>query len=98
MIERTGKANFILPNESKFVIKDALFSPKFKSNLLNFNDIYLHGYDTQFATEVNIKYMYLTTYTSGKKYKLEKLLNLSSRLQCICINVIESQMVVKDDP
>jgi len=29
---------------------------------LSFNDIYLHGYDTQSVTEGNIKYMHLTTY------------------------------------
>ena len=73
LIERTGKASFILPNGTKFFIKAALFSPKFKRNLLSFNDIYLHGYDTQSATEGNMKYMYLTIYVSGKKYILEKL-------------------------
>ena len=73
LIEGTGKASFILPNETKFFIKNVLFSPKSKRNLLSFNNIYLHGYDTQSATEENIKYMYLFTYTSGKKYILEKL-------------------------
>ena len=62
LIEGTGKASFILPNGTKFFIKDVLFSPKSKRNLLSFNDIYLHGYDTQSATEENINYMYLTTY------------------------------------
>ena len=71
LIEGTDKASFILSNRTKFFIKDALFSPKSKRNLLSFNDIYLHGYDTQSATKENMKYMYLTTYISGKKYILE---------------------------
>jgi len=97
LIEGTGKASFILPNGTKFFIKDALFSPKSKRNLLSFNDIYLHGYDTQSATEENMKYMYLTTYVSGKKCILEKLPKLSSGLHYTYINVIESHMVVKED-
>ena len=95
MIEGTGKASFILPNGTKFFIKDALFSPKSKKKLLSFNDIYLHGYDAQSATEENMKYMYLTTYISGKKCILEKLPKLSSGLHYTYINVIESHMVVK---
>ena len=59
LIERTSKAKFILPNGTKFFIKDTLFSPKSKRNLLSFNDIYLHGYDTQSATEENMKYIYI---------------------------------------
>ena len=37
--EGTGKASFILPNGTKIFIKDVLFLPKFKRNLLSFNDI-----------------------------------------------------------
>ena len=65
--------------------------------MLSFNDIYLHGYDTQSATERNMKYMYLTTYVSGKKYILKKRSKLSSGLHYTYINVIESHMVVKED-
>ena len=60
--------------------------------------IYLHGYDTLSATEENMKYMYLTIYISGKKYILETLRKLSSELHYTYINVIESHMVVKEDP
>lgn len=45
LIERTGKASFILPIGTKFLIKDTLFSPRSRRNLLSFNDIYSHGYD-----------------------------------------------------
>jgi len=97
LIERTGKASFILPNGTKYFIKDTLISPKYKRNLLSFNDIYLHGYDTQSATEENMKYMYLTTYISENKYILEKLSKLSLGLHYTYINVIESHMVAKKD-
>ena len=89
--EGTDKVSFILPNGTKIFIKDALFSPKFKRNLLSYNQIYLHGYDIQFATEENMKYMYLTTYTSEKKHILEKISKLSLGLHYTYINVIESQ-------
>ena len=98
LIEGTGKASFTLPNGTKFVINDALFSPKSKRNLLSFNDIYRHGYDTESATEENMKYMYITTNMLGKKYILEKLPKLSSGLHYTNINAIESHMVVKEDP
>jgi len=87
LIEGAGKASFILPNETKFFIKNALFSPKSKSNLLSFNDIYFYGYNTQCATKRNMKYMYHITYTLGKKYILEKLSKLSSGLHYTYINV-----------
>ena len=64
---------------------------------MSFNDIYLHGYDTQFATKENMKYIYLTTYISGKKYILEKLPKLFSGLHYTFINVIESHMIVYED-
>ena len=65
--------------------------------MLRFNDIYLHGYDAQSATEGNMKYMYPTTYVSGKKYTLEKLPKLSSGLHYTYINLIKSHMIVKED-
>ena len=77
--------------------KRCFVSPKSKRNLLSFNDIYLHGYDTQSATKKNMKYMYLTTYISGKKYILEKLSKLFSGLHYTYIDVIQSHMIVKED-
>ena len=74
-----------------------MFSPKSKRNLLSFNDIYLHGYDTQSTTEETMKHMYLTTYISGKKYILEKLPKLSLGLHYTYIDVIQSHIIVKED-
>ena len=46
LIEGIGKAEFILPNGTKFIIDEALFSPKSTRNLLSFDDIYQNGCDT----------------------------------------------------
>ena len=50
LIEGIGKTKFMLPNETKFIIDEALFSPKSTRNLLSFDDIYRNGCDTQFVT------------------------------------------------
>jgi len=67
LIEGTGNAMFMLPNGTKFVINNALYSPKSKRNLLSFNDIYSQGYDTETTTEGNMKYINITTNILGKK-------------------------------
>ena len=59
LIKGCGKAQFLLPNVTKFLINDALYSPQSKRNLLSFNDIYSHGYDTQTMNEGNEK-MYVS--------------------------------------
>ena len=46
LIERIGKTKFLLPNETKFTIDEALFSPKSIRNLLSFDDIYRNRCDT----------------------------------------------------
>jgi len=51
LIEGTGKAIFALPNGAKFSINNALFFPNSNRNFLSFKDIYLYGFDTQFAAE-----------------------------------------------
>ena len=50
LIEGIGKAKFMLPNGTKFIINEALFSPKSTRNLLSFDDIYQNGCDTQSIT------------------------------------------------
>ena len=68
LIEGTGTANFLLPNGTKFVINNALFSPKSKRNLLSFNDIYNQGYDTETVNEGTMKYIYIITHILGNKF------------------------------
>ncbi|XP_056844750.1 retrovirus-related Pol polyprotein from transposon TNT 1-94 isoform X2 [Raphanus sativus] len=98
LIEGIGKANFMLPNGTKFSINNALYSPNSKRNLLSFKDIYLQGYETQSATENGKKYMYITSEKSGKNLVLEKFPKLPSGLHQTYINAIESNLVVKRNP
>jgi len=98
LIEGTCNDMFMLPNGTKFVINNALYSPKSKRNLLSFNDIYSQGYDTKTTTEGNMKYINITTDILGKKKILEKLSKLPSGLHYTYIHEIECNLVVKEDP
>jgi len=97
LIEWTGKTNSALLNGTKFSINNALFLPNSKRNLLSFKDIYLHGYDTQCASENEKKYMYITSEKLGKRHVLEKLPRLPSGLHHTYINSIGSHLVIKRD-
>ncbi|KAG5241526.1 Disease resistance protein CC-NBS-LRR class family [Salix suchowensis] len=44
MIKGSGKANIVLPNNTRLSIKDALYSPESRRNLLSFKDIRANGY------------------------------------------------------
>jgi hypothetical protein len=94
LIEGSGNAMFTLPNGTKFVINDALYSPKSRRNLLSFNDIYRQGYDTETITEGNIKYLCITTNILGKKKILEKLPKLPSGLHYTYILEIECNLAM----
>ena len=98
LIEGIGKANFMLPNGTKFSIDNALYSPNSKRNLLSFKDIYRQGYNTQSATENGKKYLYITSEKSGKGLVLEKFPELPSGLHHTYIDAIESHLVIKRNP
>ena len=96
MIIEVGKFwNMI--NGTKVVINNALYSPKSKRNLLSFNDIYLQAYDTETATEGNMKYINIIANILGKKKTLEKLPKLPYGLHYTYIHEIECNLVVKED-
>ncbi|GJX64491.1 retrovirus-related pol polyprotein from transposon TNT 1-94 [Tanacetum coccineum] len=92
LIEGTGKTNFILPNGTKFLINNAICSPKSSRNLLSFGDIYLNGYDTQTTTIENKKYLHII----DKSNILEKLTMLHSGLHYTHLSMVESHMVIKE--
>lgn len=98
LIEGSGNAMFILPNGTKFVINDALYSPKSKRNLLSFNDIYRQGYDIETITDSYMKYLCITAFVLGKKKILEKLTKLPSGLHYTYIHDIECNLIMKVDP
>ncbi|KAL4562173.1 hypothetical protein LXL04_034367 [Taraxacum kok-saghyz] len=92
LIEGAGKAYFILPNGTHFLINNALFSPKSNRNLLGFGDVYLNGYDTLTKTIENEKYMLII----DENRVLEKLPKFDSNLHYTYMNIVESNMVVKE--
>ena len=98
LIEGIGKANFMLPNGTKFSIDNALYSPNSKRNLLSFKDIYHQGYNTQSATENGKKYLYITSEKLGKGLVLEKFPELPSGLHHTYIDAIDSHLVIKRNP
>ena len=60
LIEHSGRATIILPNGTKFIIDDAMFSTRSKRNLLSFKDIRRNGYHIETITEKNEEYLYIT--------------------------------------
>ena len=65
---------------------------------MSFNDIYLQGYDTETATEGNMKYINIIANVLGKKKILEKLPKLPSGLHYTYIHETKCNLVVKEDP
>ncbi|KAJ9544551.1 LOW QUALITY PROTEIN: hypothetical protein OSB04_024258 [Centaurea solstitialis] len=92
VIEGIGMAHFVLPNGTNFLINNALFSPKSNRNLLSFSDIYLNGFDIRTITLGDKKYMLIV----DKDHVLEKLPTLPNGLHYTYINVVETNMVVKE--
>ena len=77
LIEGFRKTSFMLPNETQFFIKNALYSGKSRKNLLNFNDIQLNGFHIKTTNENDNEYLLITSTISGKKKILEKLHSIS---------------------
>lgn len=44
LIKGSGRASFLLPMGTEFIIKDALYSPQSQRNLLSFKDIRLNDF------------------------------------------------------
>src|SRR5688572_3414512 len=93
LIEGYGKAQIILPNGTKLVINDALYSSKSRRNLISFKDIRQNGYHLETMTENHIEYLCITSEKCGKKSIHEKLPAYSLRLYRIDIKPIEINMV-----
>jgi GAG-pre-integrase domain/Integrase core domain len=83
----------LLPEGTKLIINDALYSSKSRKNLLSFKDIRCNGYHIETMTENNIEYLQITTIKYGRKIILKKMKALSSGLYCMNISSIESNIV-----
>ena len=86
----------LLPQGTKFIIDDALFSPKSRRNLLSFKDIRRNGYHIETTNEKNIEYMQITKVVYENKYVLEKLPALSPGMYYTTISTIETNVVGYD--
>ena len=93
LIEGYGKAQIILPNGTKLVINDALYSSKSRRNLISFKDVRQNGYHLETMTENHTEYLCITSEKCGKKSIHEKLPAYSSGLYRIDIKPVEINMV-----
>jgi len=62
MIKDSGRANILLPNNTKLDIKDVLYSPEFRRNLPSFKDICVNGYHIETIDEDKKEYLYIISY------------------------------------
>jgi hypothetical protein len=61
LIEGSGRANIILPKQTKFCIDDVLYSSKSRRNLISFKDIRLNDYHVETTNEGDDEYLYITS-------------------------------------
>ena len=94
LITSYGRANIMLPNETRFHINYALYSIKSIRNLLNFKVIYKIGYHIETMNESNMECLYITFIVYGKKIILEKLSAFSSRFYHTTIKLVKSYIVM----
>ena len=73
LIEGSGRACILLPEGTKLIIADALFSTKSQRNLLCFKDIRLNGYHIETMGDKSREYLNITSNDSGVKRFLESL-------------------------
>ena len=94
LVEGPRRANITLPNGTRFHINDALYSSKFRRNLLGFKYVCRNGYHMETMNENNVEFLYITSIIFGQKLIMEKLLGFSSGLYRTTIKPIESYVVV----
>ena len=94
LVEGSGRANIMLPNGTRFHINDALYSSKFRRNLLNFKDIFRNGYHIETMNEDNVEYLYITSIISSQKLIMQKFPAFSSMLYHTTIKPIELYVVM----
>jgi hypothetical protein len=73
LIEGSERSCILLPEGTKLIINDALYSSKSKRNSLSFKHIRRNGYHIETMTENNIEYLQITTLKYGQKIILEKM-------------------------
>jgi hypothetical protein len=94
MIKGSGRANILLPNNTKLGIRDALYSLGSRKNLLNFNDTSTNGYHIETIDEDKKEYLYIISCSSGQELILKKLHALSFEIYYTIMKSIETNVVV----
>ena len=72
LIEGSDKACVVLPEGTKLIINDALYSSRSRRNLLSFKDIKRNGYHLETMTQNKIEYLQITSNRNEKKVHNEK--------------------------
>ena len=62
LIKGSRRVNIMLPNETRFLINDSLYSRKFRRNLLSFKDICRNEYHIETMNKGNVEYFHITYY------------------------------------
>ena len=93
LIEGSGRACILLPEGTKLIIDDALYSSRSRRNLLSFKDIRKNGYHIETINERNCEYLHITSIKNNQKTIMEKMQAMSSGLYGTYISTIESNMV-----
>jgi hypothetical protein len=94
MIKGSGRANILLPNNTKLGIRDALYSLGSRRNLLNFNDTCANGYYIEIIDEDRKEYLYIISCISGQELILEKLHAFFSEIYDMIMKFIETNVAV----
>ena len=72
LIEGSGRACILLPEGTKLIIDDALYSSRSRRNLLSFKDIQNNGYHIETMNERNCEYLHITSIKNDQKIIIEK--------------------------
>ena len=92
MIDGSGNATIMLPNDTILHIEDALLSTKTKKkNLLSFKDVRRNGYYLETIIEADIDCLCIISQKMGIKTIHEKIKALISGLYCVPIRAIVSR-------
>ncbi|KAK9159702.1 hypothetical protein Syun_006043 [Stephania yunnanensis] len=94
LINGSGRANIMLPGGTTIHVDNALYSEKFRRNLLSFKDIRQNGYHIETVNVNNREFLYVTLVSNGKKEVLEKIPALSSGLYFTHIRHVETNVVL----
>jgi len=98
LIEGSGRALVLLPNRTKLIINDALYSSKSRRNLLSFKDVRQNGFHLETMDENGREYLCIIKYESGHKQILERMPTQTSGLYHTYIYPLEVNAISSKRP